>query len=215
MKITRERLKQVIKEELEIAVGPSMPNAGNEAEAEHNSKSESDGHMAKSNLFKIIEYAHELYEIIDDNEDLEPWVEEKIAIAGYMMDSVGHYMRYEKHGEHEDAEGEADHLDMPGDEEHDMEGEEEGHGEEGDEEYLSFDDEESPEGEEDYEDEEENEYEEEDEEEERQMAEAKGHLVKGNHKKYVSADGNVAQRGLWANVELRRRREQRKRAKGE
>lgn len=146
MKITKDRLKNIIREELEIAVGPSMPTASGETPEKHD---DADGHMAKSNLFKIIEYAHELYEMIGDDEDLEPWVEEKIAIAGYMMDSVGHYVRYQKHSEHESAEGEMDHLDVPDEEEHDTEGD----GEEGDEEYLEFDDEEYPEDEE-YKDEE-------------------------------------------------------------
>lgn len=109
MKIAKDRLKQIIKEELEVgSVGGSMPTEG---------QHEPDGHMAKSNLYKILEYAQELYEMIDDNEDLEPWVEEKIAIAGYMMDSVGHYMRYEKHSEHEAGEGEEDHLDLDGEDE--------------------------------------------------------------------------------------------------
>ena len=149
MKITKDRLKQIIKEELEVSVGPSMSTASGEKPEEHN---DADGHMAKSNLFKIIEYAHELYEMIGDDEDLEPWVEEKIAIAGYMMDSVAHYVRYEKHSEHESTEGEMDHLDVGDEEEHDMEG-----GEEGDEEYLDLgdDEEEYPEDEEEYENDEE------------------------------------------------------------
>ena len=117
MKIEKNRLKQIIKEELEVgSVGPSMHTAAGEQNEGHD---ESDGHMAKSNLYKILEYAQELYEMIDDNEDLEPWVEEKIAIAGYIMDSVGHYMRYEKHSEHEESEGEEDHLDLDGEGEED------------------------------------------------------------------------------------------------
>lgn len=115
MKIAKDRLKQIIKEELDMgSIGGSMPTEG---------RSEPDGHMAKSNLYKILEYAQELYEMIGDDEDLEPWVEEKIAIAGYMMDSVGHYMRYEKHSEHEAGEGEMDHLDLDDEEDEEEEGE--------------------------------------------------------------------------------------------
>lgn len=55
-----------------------------------------EGRMSKANLFKIAEYAMELHNMIHDNEDLEPWVQEKIAVASSMLDSIGHYMQYEK-----------------------------------------------------------------------------------------------------------------------
>jgi hypothetical protein len=34
--------------------------------------------------------------MIQDNQNLEPWVEEKIAVAASMIDSVKHYLEYEK-----------------------------------------------------------------------------------------------------------------------
>lgn len=55
-----------------------------------------EGRMSKANLFKIAEYAMELHSMIHDNEDLEPWVQEKIAVASSMLDSIGHFMQYEK-----------------------------------------------------------------------------------------------------------------------
>jgi len=55
-----------------------------------------EGRMSKANLFKIAEYAMELHNMIHDNEDLEPWVQEKIAVASSMLDSIGHFMQYEK-----------------------------------------------------------------------------------------------------------------------
>lgn len=55
-----------------------------------------EGRMAKGNLFKMAEYATRLHNMIQDNENLEPWVEEKIAVAASMLDSVAHYMEYEK-----------------------------------------------------------------------------------------------------------------------
>ena len=55
-----------------------------------------EGHMAKTNLFKIAEYATELHNMIQNNENLEPWVEEKIAVAASMMDAVGHHLKYKK-----------------------------------------------------------------------------------------------------------------------
>jgi hypothetical protein len=71
-----------------------------------------EGRMAKGNLYKIAEYAHELHNIIMDDENLEPWVQEKIAVAAQMMDSVGHYLQYEKHRSHEEGEGYPGHADL-------------------------------------------------------------------------------------------------------
>ncbi len=53
-----------------------------------------EGRMAKANLNKIAEHASVLQSIIHDDENLEPWVQEKIAVAASMMDSVGQYLQY-------------------------------------------------------------------------------------------------------------------------
>ena len=55
-----------------------------------------EGRMAKNNLFKMAEYATKLHNLLQDNENLEPWVEEKIAVAASMLDSVVHHLEYEK-----------------------------------------------------------------------------------------------------------------------
>lgn len=128
MKISKERLKQLVQEELAISVGtvgnvgPGMMG-GDEPHIE----SDGEGYMAKQNLWKIAEYAGKLYEMLDDNDNLEAWVEEKIAIAAFLMDSVGHYIEYAKHREHEAAEGDVDTLEAgeefeaPGEEEEEYE----------------------------------------------------------------------------------------------
>ena len=95
-----------MKEELAISLG-GVGDVGGDMIGGSNPHIESDGegYMAKQNLWKIAEYAQEMHDLIHDDEDLEPWVEEKIAVAAYMMDSVGHHMQYEKmqggEGEHE------------------------------------------------------------------------------------------------------------------
>jgi len=85
MKIAKDRLKQIIKEELQNEMH------GGDYEKDPDGY---EGHMAKTNLYKIAEYAQELHDLIHDDENLEPWVEEKIAVAAHMMDAVGHYMQY-------------------------------------------------------------------------------------------------------------------------
>lgn len=58
--------------------------------------SEYAGHMVKSNLYKIAKSAQELYEMFDDTENVEPWVEEKIAICANNIDTVADYMEYQR-----------------------------------------------------------------------------------------------------------------------
>lgn len=132
MKIAKDRLKQIIKEELEVSVsGRHDEMHGGEYQKDPDGY---EGRMAKGNLYKIAEYAHELHELIEDDENLEPWVEEKIAVAAYMMDAVGHYLQYEKHRGHEEGEGHEGHADLDPAE---RESEEEAGGNE-DEEYLEI-----------------------------------------------------------------------------
>ena len=119
MKIAKDRLKQIIKEELEIS-GRHDEMHGGEYKVDPDGY---EGRMTKGNLFKIAEYAAELHDLIGDDENLEPWVEEKIAVAAYMMDAVGHYLQYEKHRGHEDSEGEHGHADMNAAERHSEEDE--------------------------------------------------------------------------------------------
>ena len=117
MKISKDRLKQIIQEELAVGVAGEKEHGGHKAEQTQfdggdyaHDKFGYEGRMAKTNLWKIAEYAKEMHDLIHDDEDLEPWVEEKIAVAAYMMDSVGHYLQYEKHRGHEEEKGEPEHA---------------------------------------------------------------------------------------------------------
>ena len=100
MKIAKDRLKQIIKEELSLESHGDTPES-----------------MVQQNLWKICEYASKLQEILEAGHgvEIEPWVEEKIAVAAYIMDSVGHYLEFEaeegggeeeEYGEYDDEEGE-------------------------------------------------------------------------------------------------------------
>lgn len=130
MRISKDRLKQIIKEELEVSVGRHDEMHGGEYQVDPDGY---EGRMTKGNLYKIAQYASELHDLIEDNENLEPWVEEKIAVAAHMMDSVGHYLQYEKHRAHEEGESHEGHADL---DPHEREHEEEMGGEE--EEYLEI-----------------------------------------------------------------------------
>lgn len=54
-----------------------------------------EGEMSKSNLYQLAKNATMLHNMLADNTNLEPWVQEKIAIANSMMKSVTDYMEYQ------------------------------------------------------------------------------------------------------------------------
>lgn len=108
MKITKDYLRELIKECMSdmsgyekvshmapsLTVGappvqPMMPQISIDPDGY-------EGRMAKSNLFKAAEAATMLHNLLQDAENLEPWVEEKIAIAAQSLVSVADYMKYEK-----------------------------------------------------------------------------------------------------------------------
>ena len=117
MKISKERLKELVQEELAVSFGGVAP-APMLAAATPKPNSDGEGYMAKQNLWKIAEYAQEMHDLIEDDESLEPWIQEKIAVASFMMDSVGHFLQYEKmRAGHEEMEHEEEMEMEPGEEE--------------------------------------------------------------------------------------------------
>jgi hypothetical protein len=54
-----------------------------------------EGRMAKQNLYKMHKYSRELFDLLDDHDELESWVQEKIAKAADYISSVKHYLEYE------------------------------------------------------------------------------------------------------------------------
>ena len=57
--------------------------------------------MARADLYKIAKYAMEIHDNIGDDDQLEGWVQSKIATVSSMIGSVKHYLEYEyKRGDH-------------------------------------------------------------------------------------------------------------------
>ena len=54
-----------------------------------------EGAMAKADLFKLANYSHKLYQKLQDDDQLEAWVQAKITKAADYMASVYHYLEYE------------------------------------------------------------------------------------------------------------------------
>lgn len=64
---------------------------------DHNTEeTETETYMAKSELYKIHKAAKELYNILKDCQDIEPWVFSKITVAASYLDGVKNYLEYDK-----------------------------------------------------------------------------------------------------------------------
>ena len=95
MKISKEKLQKIIKEELEMAQNSSEmaysgPKTGSEID-------DSEGEMAKNQLLHIARYAIAIASKLDDNQELEGWVQSKITLAKDYVSKVRHYLENELH----------------------------------------------------------------------------------------------------------------------
>jgi hypothetical protein len=64
---------------------PALPNGDTDRE----------GAMAKADLYKLANYSHKLFQQIQDEDQLEGWVQAKITKAADYIASVYHYLEYE------------------------------------------------------------------------------------------------------------------------
>jgi len=52
--------------------------------------------MAKAELYKLAQYSAKLFKMIDENQELDGWVQAKITKAADYISSVYHYLEYEQ-----------------------------------------------------------------------------------------------------------------------
>ena len=84
MKLNENKLKQIINEEMMML-----------DDKKHMDHVDEEGGMAKSQLYKIAKYAMMLHDSLDDEDQLEAWVQSKITIASEYLGKVKHYLEYE------------------------------------------------------------------------------------------------------------------------
>ena len=94
MKVSKQKLKQIILEEIEEVCGPSM-NVQSRCADDHEAS------MAKSDLRRLHEYSLEVDHMIHDGDELEGWVQSKITKAADYIASVKHYLEYNLSKGHE------------------------------------------------------------------------------------------------------------------
>jgi hypothetical protein len=84
MRINESRLKQIIAEE--------MAALEDKQQLDH---VDEEGGMAKSQLYNLAKYAIMLHDALEDEQQLEGWVQSKITLATDYIGKVKHYLEYE------------------------------------------------------------------------------------------------------------------------
>ena len=84
MKINESKIKKIINEEMMML-----------DDKHHMDHVDEEGGMAKSQLYNLAKYAIMLHDALEDETQLEAWVQSKITIAAEYMSKVKHYLEYE------------------------------------------------------------------------------------------------------------------------
>jgi hypothetical protein len=95
MKISKKKLQKIIKEELELAQGGSeMPYSGPKSGSKID---DLEGEMAKDQLCHIAQYAIAMAGVLEDDQELEGWVQSKLTLAKDYVSKVKHHLENELH----------------------------------------------------------------------------------------------------------------------
>lgn len=94
MKVTRGQIQRIIKEER----AKLLKECGCEDMASYHGdgygEQEEETGMVSGNLRSLSDKAGELAEMMEDADSIEEWVQEKIAVAESMIDSIYDYLKY-------------------------------------------------------------------------------------------------------------------------
>jgi hypothetical protein len=100
MKITKNELKKMIAEELNgSSVLLEMPQMNQLDPASNNYDKDPDGYegqMAKRSLYHMAAQAQQLHDMLQDDENLEPWVQSKITKAADYLEKAFKAISYDK-----------------------------------------------------------------------------------------------------------------------
>jgi len=102
MKLTRTALKALIAEELNknssvLLEMPGQPIVGQEQTGDYTKDPDGyEGEMAKRSLYHMAAQAQQLHDMIMEDENLEPWVQEKISKAADYLEKAFKAISYDK-----------------------------------------------------------------------------------------------------------------------
>tara|TARA_R110000824_G_scaffold150101_1_gene320543 strand:+ start:1816 stop:2172 length:357 start_codon:yes stop_codon:yes gene_type:complete len=97
MKITKQQLIKLIQEEMSLVkLGDTPQNnpivSPNDPYSDH---IDQEGESAKRQLQQILDYSSELLSMLNDNEQLESWIQSKLTKALDYVSTVKHHLEYE------------------------------------------------------------------------------------------------------------------------
>ena len=102
MKITRSQLKQLIMESISenesiLLEMPQPPIVGQEQTGDYTKDPDGyEGEMAKRSLFHMSQQAQQLHDMLMGDENLEPWVQDKITKAADYLEKAFKAITYDK-----------------------------------------------------------------------------------------------------------------------
>ena len=114
MKLTESRIKEIIAEEIEGIKEEKKITQRISENMQYFDHVDSEGGMAKSQLYKMAKYAIMLHDALEDDTQLEAWVQSKITLASEYLGKVKHHLEYEMGLEMNDPEVGID-LEKPSD----------------------------------------------------------------------------------------------------
>jgi hypothetical protein len=102
MKLSRTSLKALIAEEIKknnsvLLETPGGPIVGQEQTGDYTKDPDGyEGEMAKRSLYHMAAQAQQLHDMIMEDENLEPWVQEKISLAADYLEKAFKAISYDK-----------------------------------------------------------------------------------------------------------------------
>ena len=102
MKIKRSELKQFILEAISetssvLLESPDAPIVGQEQTGDYDKDPDGyEGEMAKRSLFHMSQQAQQMHDMLQGDENLEPWVQDKISKAADYLEKAFKAVTYDK-----------------------------------------------------------------------------------------------------------------------
>ena len=102
MKITRSQLKKMIHETIRennsvLLEMPQPPIVGQEQTGDYDKDPDGyEGEMAKRSLFHMAQQAQQLHDMLHGDENLEPWVQDKITKSADYLEKAFKAVLYDK-----------------------------------------------------------------------------------------------------------------------
>lgn len=102
MKITRAKLKQLILESINeenstLLESPDSSIVGQEQTGDYTKDPDGyEGEMAKRSLFHMSQQAQQLHDMLQNDENLEPWVQDKITKSADYLEKAFKAILYDK-----------------------------------------------------------------------------------------------------------------------